>query len=106
MLRKFLLVLFFFYSYCVMSQTYDVPVGGTQYLAVPSVSTGYVAQATWACSNPAIKFESKDEVGATIKVIKSFSGTATVELYYVQTYIGTYSKKLQSRIKTQLDFLI
>ena len=95
MKRKLLLLIIAFYSCCVMSQTYDVAVGETQYLPVPSVSVGYVAQATWACSNPAIKFESKDEIGATIKIIKSFSGTATIELVYVQTYIGTYSKKTE-----------
>lgn len=73
------------------AQTYGVAVGETQYLAVPDVNPGYVSHTVWACPSPSIQFESTDDVGATIRVVSAFSGTATVELVYVQTYWGSYS---------------
>lgn len=83
------------------AQTYSLNVGDTQYLAVPSVSIGYVSKAVWACSNSSIQFVEKSEIGATVKVVSSFSGTATVELVYVQTYIGTYSGRTEAVTHTK-----
>lgn len=77
------------------AQTYSVAVGETQYLAVPDVYPSYVSHTVWACPCPSIQFESMDDVGATIRVISAFSGTATVELVYVQTYMGSYSGNLE-----------
>lgn len=80
-----------FFPLMMSAQTYSVAVGETQYLAVPDVSPGYVSHTVWACPSPHIQFESQDDVGATIRVVSAFSGTATVELVYVQTYWGSYS---------------
>lgn len=95
-MKKILFLLLFAQSLLGLAQTYTVAVGETQYLQVPSVSVGTVSKAVWACSNPEIQFVSKDEVGATIKVIKSFSGIATVELVYVQSYIGSYTGRIEA----------
>jgi len=70
-------------------QTYSVGVGETIRLEVPSVSTGYVDKAIWACSNSAISFVSKSESSATIKVVNAFDGYATIELVYVQKYVNS-----------------
>lgn len=67
-------------------QTYNVQVGETLQLNVPSVPVGYVDKAIWACANPAITFISKSEISATIEVTKKFDGYATIELVYVERY--------------------
>ena len=89
--EKIIIAILMFCPLFLLSQTYSVPVGGTQYLAVPDVYPGYVSHTVWACPSPSIQFESMDDVGATIRVISAFSGTATVQLVYVQTYWGPYS---------------
>lgn len=81
-------------------QTYNIEVGETLQLNVPSVPVGYVDKAIWACSNPAIIFISKSEIRATIKATKNFDGYAIIELVYVERYVdnkgftraNTYSK--------------
>lgn len=90
-----LCLLLMLYPFLLASQTYSVGVGETQYLWVPEVSPGYVEHAVWACANPCITFESQDEVCAIIRVLSAFSGTATVELVYVQTYWGSYTGTVQ-----------
>jgi len=90
MKTKLWLLTFIFLSICINdlhAESYTVKVGEEQYLPVPSVSKGYVDKAIWACSSPSIQFVSKDEVGATIKVVSAISGTAIVELVYVAKYV-------------------
>lgn len=89
--EKFIIALLLLCPFFLAAQTYSVAVGETQYLAVPDVSPGYVSHTVWACPSPNIRFESQDDVGATIRVVSAFTGTATVELVYVQTYWGSYS---------------
>lgn len=91
MKEKILMAVLLLYPLIMSAQTYSVAVGETQYLAVPDVYPGYVSHTVWACPCPSIQFESMDDVGATIRVVSAFSGTATVELVYVQTYWGSYS---------------
>ena len=88
-------------AYVTLSpEQYTVGVGETKYLSVPSSSRGYIGKAVWACSNSAISFLQKDNSGAQIKVTRSFSGVAIVELVCVETYTDingrtqaiTYSK--------------
>lgn len=49
--------------------------------------TGYIDHSVWACSNPNIGFISKSDTNAQIEVINEFSGTAVVELLYVEKYV-------------------
>ncbi len=96
-------MLLFFCLFCCnlsFAQTYEIGVGETLQLDVPSVPSGYVDKAVWACSNPAITFLSKSEISATIKAVNDFDGYAVVELVYVERYVddkgftraNTYSK--------------
>ena len=91
-------------AYVTLSpEQYTVGVGETKYLSVPSSSRGYIGKAVWTCSNPAISFLQKDNSGAQIKVTRSFSGVAIVELVCVETYTDingrtqaiTYSKEFR-----------
>lgn len=91
-------------AYVTLSpEQYTVGVGETKYLSVPSSSRGYIGKAVWACSNSAISFLQKDNSGAQIKVTRSFSGVAIVELVCVETYTDingrtqaiTYSKEFR-----------
>ena len=89
--EKIMMAVLLLFPLIMSAQTYSVAVGETQYLAVPDVYPGYVSHTVWACPCPSIQFESMDDVGATIRVVSAFTGTATVELVYVQTYWGSYS---------------
>lgn len=101
-LKKFLILMFCLFSaYTIYAGTYNLNVGETIELNVPSVSMGYVDKAIWGCSNPAISFLSKSDASAVIKVVSAFDGYATIELVYVEKYVdkkgftraNTYSKK-------------
>lgn len=89
--KKVFIAVLLLFPIIMSAQTYSVAVGETQYLAVPDVNPGYVSHTVWACPSPHLQFESMDDVGATIRVVSAFSGTATVELVYVQSYWGSYS---------------
>lgn len=92
-------------AYC---QSYSIEVGETLTLNVPSVSTGYVDKAIWACSNSAISFVSKSNQNAVITALQPFEGYATIELVYVEKYVddkgftraNTYTKNYHVYCKT------
>lgn len=80
------------FAYVTLPSTqYTVGVGETKFLSVPSANRGYIDKAVWACSNPNITFIKKDNAGAQIQVVKSFSGTAIVELVCVEKYTDSYN---------------
>lgn len=87
LLSKILLLGCVFCCNSSFGQTYNIEVGKTLQLNVPSVPLGYVDKAIWACSNPCITFINKSETSATIKVIEAFNGYATIELVYVEKYV-------------------
>lgn len=71
----------------VPSSSYTAKVGEVLYIYVPDATRGYIDHAVWACSSPYINFIKKDDVGAQIQVTKEFTGTAIVELLYVEKYL-------------------
>lgn len=79
------------------STSYTLNVGESKFLAVPDVTTGYVDKATWACSSPYISFERRDEAGAIISINTPFSGSAVIELLFVEKY---YDQKGFTRANT------
>ena len=80
------------FAYVTLPSTqYTVGIGETKFLSVPSANRGYIDKAVWACSNPNISFVKKDDAGAQIQVVKSFSGTAIVELVCVEKYTDSYN---------------
>lgn len=68
------------------SSSYTLDVGETKFLPVPDVYTGYVDKTVWTCSSPYISFEKRDEAGAIISIVAPFSGTALIELLFVEKY--------------------
>ena len=100
-IKKLLLLTCLFCCNLSFGQTYNIEIGETLQLNVPSVPLGYVDKAIWACSNSAITFINKSEISATIKATKNFDGYAIVELVYVEKYLNneghtranTYCKK-------------
>ena len=85
--KKLLLLVCLFCCHTAFGQTYQIGVGETLQLNVPSVSLGYVDKAIWACTNPAITFVNKSEISATIKANRTFDGYAAIELVYVEKYV-------------------
>lgn len=100
-IKKLLLFTCLFCCNLSFGQTYNIEIGETLQLNVPSVPLGYVDKAIWACSNSAITFINKSEISAMIKATKNFDGYAIVELVYVEKYLNnkghtranTYYKK-------------
>lgn len=71
----------------VPSTSIRIGINEETFLSVPDATQGYIDHATWTCSSPYVVFTDKSDAGAIIKIVQNFTGTAIIELVFVEKYL-------------------